>query len=604
MIGIVLEGEKLKVGYLITGRLKSTRLPKKLLLPIKDKPIISHMIDRLKIAKKVDEIIICTSSNEQDKPLGEIAKKNGVQCFFGDPEDVLARLLSAADKYNLDYILNITADCPFVDPNYADLMVDKYLETGADLIRQFDLPHGAFSYGIKVDALRKVVKLKADSDTEVWGRYFTDTGQFNVIDLEVMDEKHKRPGLRMTLDYPEDFKFFEVIFDALYEKDQVFSLTDILNFLDSHPEVVSLNENCGTKFKKRFVSQSYPKLNKINEVSTALIIGAGSIGQRHIRNLKLIGIHNIIALRSKKGHCKKLPMELGVIEVDTWEAAIQCKPDIAIIANPTSLHLDAAVKVAEYVKGIMIEKPLSHSMVGCKELLDTFKKKNIVSFVGHNLMFHPIVKNIKQFADENDLGKVINIQCQVGQWLPDWHPNEDYRKSYFSRKDLGGGVSLTLIHEIHLALELAGLPMQVYGMLSNYDVLDVDVDVCSDLMVKHEGGAVSQIHLDYLQRPSHRSGSVTFENAWLTYDFNEKRLLGQCNSDAEVNVIWSDVEYDANQMYIEQMQTFIQYVEEGRVKHGYDAVSSLESLKVVEALFKSNKQGRRVNIFRDEKFTF
>ena len=253
----------MKVGYLITGRLKSTRLPKKLLLEIKGKPIISHMIDRLKLANQVDEIIICSSINDQDKPLANIAKQNGIKCYFGSPDDVLVRLLGAADKFNLDYILNITADCPFVDPDYADKIVDKYIETDADLIRQFDLPHGVFSYGIKVDALRTVVGLKDSTDTEVWGRYFIDTGLFDVLDLDVENEKHKRPGLRMTLDYQEDFKFFQAVFNELYVENKVFSLTEILDFLDKNPEIIDINKDCGNKFQKRFISQSEPKLKKI-----------------------------------------------------------------------------------------------------------------------------------------------------------------------------------------------------------------------------------------------------------------------------------------------------------------------------------------------------
>ena len=224
----------LRVGYLITGRLKSTRLPKKLLLEVQGKPIIEHMIDRLKLSKYVGEIVICTSDNEQDLPLVDVAINNGIQCYQGDPQDVLARLLGAADKYNFDYILNITADCPFVDPDYADKIVNEYQQTGADLIRQFDLPHGVFSYGIKVEALRKVVEIKESSDTEVWGRYFTDTGLFSVTDLDVENQHHKRPGLRMTLDYPEDFEFFKTIFDVLYEKGKVFSLDQILNFQLRH----------------------------------------------------------------------------------------------------------------------------------------------------------------------------------------------------------------------------------------------------------------------------------------------------------------------------------------------------------------------------------
>ena len=593
----------MKVGYLVTARLKSTRLPRKLLLEIKGKSVISHMIDRLKLANNVDEIIICTSTKDQDRPLEELARENNVKCFFGDPDDVLTRLLGAADEFNLDYILNITADCPFVDPFYADKIVEEYLETDADLIRQFDLPHGVFSYGIKVEALRKVVELKDSSNTEVWGRYFTDTGLFNVVDLDVIDKHHNRPGLRMTLDYPEDFEFFKAVFDALYVESEVFSLTSILNLLDAHPEIIELNKNCGLKFKKRFISQSEPMLKKVNKVKTALIIGSGSIGQRHIRNLTRIGIKDIIALRSQKGYFKQLPKDLQVIEVNSWDDAIEKKPDIAVISNPTSKHLDSASTIYKHVKGVFIEKPLSGSLDKCQELIDSLQSKQVVSFVGHNLMFHPIIKNIIKFHDENDVGEIINIQCQVGQWLPDWHPYEDYKKTYFARKDLGGGVALTLIHEIHLVVELAGLPIHVTGEITGYKQLDLEVDVCSDLMLKHKTGAVSQIHLDYLQQPHHRSGLVTFEKAWLGYDFSKMELTGQ-RINEEPQVLWNNSDYDSNQMYVDQLKEFIRFVEEGRVKHQYDALSSVESLKVVDAFFKSTKTGNKVDIEQNKRFSF
>ena len=593
----------MKVGYLITGRLKSTRLPKKLLLEIKGKPIISHMIDRLKLANQVDEIIICSSINDQDKPLANIAKQNGIKCYFGSPDDVLVRLLGAADKFNLDYILNITADCPFVDPDYADKIVDKYIETDADLIRQFDLPHGVFSYGIKVDALRTVVGLKDSTDTEVWGRYFIDTGLFDVLDLDVENEKHKRPGLRMTLDYQEDFKFFQAVFNELYVENKVFSLTEILDFLDKNPEIIDINKDCGNKFQKRFISQSEPKLKKIAKVKTALIIGAGSIGQRHIKNLKKIGVDNIVALRSKKGHFKKLPEALKVVEVDNWEEAIASNPDVAIISNPSSLHIETARKIVDHVKGVFIEKPLSDSTNECQQLIDILNEKKVVSFIGHNMMFHPIVENIIKFYNENDIGEVVSIQCQVGQWLPDWHPYENYKNAYYARKDLGGGVALTLIHEIHLALELAGLPVSVVGEVSKYNKLDLEVDVCSDLMIKHKTGAVSQIHLDYIQQPSHRSGLITFEMGWLSYDFTRIELIGQKKGD-DAHVVWSDKNYDYNKAYIDQMIEFVCFVEEGRLKHKYDAESSVESLKVVESLLESNNSGKKVSIERNERFSF
>ena len=587
--------KKPKVGFLITGRLKSTRLPKKLLLEIKGKPILSHMIDRIKMSRSIDEIVICTSSEEQDLPLLELSNKNHVKCYRGDPDDVLKRLLDAADHYNLDYILNITADCPFVDPVYADLIYEKFIETNADLIRQLDLPHGAFSYGIKVSALREVNKLKNSSDTEVWGRYFTDTGQFKVIDLDVANSFHKRPGLRMTLDYPEDFEFFKRVFDELYDG-RVFTLDQILKLLDDNPEIKAINEGCGKEFKKRFTSQMNISLKKNEKVENALVIGSGSIGQRHIKNLKALGIENIVSLRTKNGYTKELPESLGVEEVFSLSDAISRKPDIAIVSNPTSMHLETANQVLPYIKGVFVEKPLSNSIHGCRDLVESCYKKRVVGFIAHNLLFHPIVKSIKEFFNENDLGRIINIQLQVGQWLPDWHPEEDYRQSYFSRLDLGGGVALTLIHEIYLAIEFLGIPKEVFGYMLDDDSLEVNVDVISDLMIKHENNAISQIHLDYLQKSSHRSGIMSCENGWIAYDFNSPNVTACKLDDSEPETIWSDMTYDSNNMYVEQLETFIDFVEEGRIKHSYDLSKSLDSLNVVEALRESNETGKNIKV--------
>jgi len=594
----------MKIAFLITARLKSTRLPKKVIKNLCGKPIIVHMIDRLKQSKVLDEIIICTSTERQDDPLVEIAEREGVQCYRGDGDDVVSRLLGAASKFNVDYIVNITADCPFVDPAYVDLIVDNYKRTNADLIRSWDLPHGAFSYGVKTEALEKVVNLKDSTDTEVWYQYFTDTGLFNVVDLDIKNKSHKRPGLRMTLDYPEDWQFFEAIFEELYENGKVFSLDAILQLLDKKPEIIDLNKDCSAKFYKRYSRQSAIKLKKFQSVKKVLVIGCGSIGQRHIRNLRILGITNIIAFRSKRGHFQDLPQELSVTEINSWDEVLNEKPDVAIIANPTSLHLEYVLKLLPLLKGIFVEKPLSHSMDGIDTLISEIDKHRTVLFVGHNLMFHPIAKTIKHFIDANELGNMINIQCQVGQWLPDWHPYEDFKQAYYARKDLGGGVALTLIHEIHMAVDLAGDPSEVAGMQSSSDILPLDVDVISDVMVRHKSGCVSQIHLDYIQKPSHRSGLISFEHGWISYDYNQHAVIAQKKDDNNSTTIWSDDSYDANEMYLDEMKKFIEYVEEHRFKNPFDIESAVESLKIVDALFESQKYKNIVEIPYDKQFEF
>src|SRR5258705_2324279 len=278
----------------------------KLLREVEGRPIFSHMIDRLKLAERVDQIIVCTSTNPQDDPLTDIAADTGVSLFRGDEDDVVKRLSEAATAFDLDYILSITADCPFSDPIYADKIVESYERTDADLIRALDLPHGAYSYGVKPSAFSKVMEIKDEVNTEVWGRYFTDTDLFHVYDLPI-GEEHRLPELRMTLDYLEDLEFFKAVFSHLYVPGKVFSLDEILDFLREHPEVIDINLHCEAAYKKRWTAQSAIKLKSRYEVNCAAVIGAGSIGSRHIRNLRSLGITNVIALRSGQGKTRKIP---------------------------------------------------------------------------------------------------------------------------------------------------------------------------------------------------------------------------------------------------------------------------------------------------------
>lgn len=248
----------MKTGYLITGRMKSTRLPKKLTLEIEDRQVIRWMIDRLKLSNSIDEIIICTSNNPQDDILEQIAKEEQIGIFRGHEDDVIQRLYEASKLYKLDYALNITADCPLVSFEYIDKIVSEYKKTNADLIRTLDLPHGFFSYGLKVEALKRVCEIKGDIETEVWGRYFTDTGEFNVVDIEIPEELIRR-DYRLTLDYPADFEFFKKIYANFGQETYKTSMKEIINFLDSNPEVVSINKELKQSYQKRWDSQ-----NKLN----------------------------------------------------------------------------------------------------------------------------------------------------------------------------------------------------------------------------------------------------------------------------------------------------------------------------------------------------
>ena len=231
----------MKTGLFITARLKSTRLKQKVLKPLKGQPMIWHMVQRLRQARRPDVIAVCTSPLEQDDPLAAFAAMEGIGCYRGDPDDVLLRNMRAAEVFGVDTIISCTADNPFVDPGYIDLLADYHVAEGNDYTRVEGLPWGTFSYALAYPAIVRACEIKAERDTEVWGGYFTQTGLFKTGVFSVADSAVRRPELRLTVDTPEDFAVVEGIFDGLYREGTVFPLADIIRYLDAHPELKALN---------------------------------------------------------------------------------------------------------------------------------------------------------------------------------------------------------------------------------------------------------------------------------------------------------------------------------------------------------------------------
>jgi len=244
----------MRTAITITVRMKSERLPQKAMKSLEGKPVIEHLIERLKTAKLPDEIILCTSTNPQDNVLVGIAKKNDIKWFRGDEIDVLDRLLKAAKKYSIDFIVSTTGDNPLTDPHYVDKIIKKFKETNADYITCLDLPLGAFSYGIKVEALEKVVKLKKEKDTEIWSVYFTKSKLFHIEKVEV-EKELKHPEVRLTVDTPEDFRFIQEVFKRLYKPGETIELREVIELIKNHPELCEIN---------KYVEQRRAKISKLS----------------------------------------------------------------------------------------------------------------------------------------------------------------------------------------------------------------------------------------------------------------------------------------------------------------------------------------------------
>jgi len=228
-------------AILITARLKSTRLPRKVMRPIHGRPMIAHMVERLRLARGPERIILCTSPVAQDDPLAEFAAAEGIACFRGDPDDVLQRLTDAAQRYGVDTVVNCTADNPFVDPVYLDRLVDFLHAYDYDYADTDGLAWGLFGWAMTREAMLRACRIKAERDTEVWGPYFTETGLFSWGTLVVDDPRIRWPDLRLTVDTPEDFELVTRIFDELYVPGEVFPLEAIMDLCRTRPDLVAIN---------------------------------------------------------------------------------------------------------------------------------------------------------------------------------------------------------------------------------------------------------------------------------------------------------------------------------------------------------------------------
>lgn len=238
----------------------STRLPNKALLEIKGKPTIVHLIERIKRAKNLDKIVLCTTTNPEDKKLVKIAEEQNIHYFTGDERDILKRHYDAANYHNIDFVINVDGDDLFCDPEYIDEVAKEAKKNYPlyDVITTKDLPFGVNSFGYKTDCLKSIFEKKKEDNTETgWGEFFKNNQQ---LKKKIINAKeHHIIDVRMTLDYKEDFQFFEKIINMLYKEDGYISLNDIIYLLRENPEIIKINKLVENKYWENYEKKKVTK---------------------------------------------------------------------------------------------------------------------------------------------------------------------------------------------------------------------------------------------------------------------------------------------------------------------------------------------------------
>lgn len=252
-----------------------------------------------------------------------------------------------------------------------------------------------------------------------------------------------------------------------------------------------------------------------------LIAGLGSIGRRHLKNLLRIGQHELLGYRTRSAPVDDAP-ELPVFTDLT--KALSTHPDLVIVATPTARHLSVALPAARAGCHLYIEKPLSHSWDGVDELVKEIQGRGLLSMMGFDLRFDPGLCKVKELLEEGLIGRVVSLQAQVGQYLPDWHPWEDYRKGISASSEMGGGVILDLIHELDYVTWLLGPVSELACFAGHVSNLEIQTEDTAAILLQFENGAIGTVHLDYLQRTPSRTCRVIGEEGTILWDYHAQQV--------------------------------------------------------------------------------
>jgi predicted dehydrogenase len=303
------------------------------------------------------------------------------------------------------------------------------------------------------------------------------------------------------------------------------------------------------------------------------LVGRGSIGTRHLTNLKSLACNNIIAYSAfiDQDKDREYKTTHGVETFHSVEEIRHLNPTAFIIANPTSRHKEIANIAVSMGSHIFMEKPVSNDLIGIEELGKGVKEKNLVFSLANNFRFHPALTKIKELIDNKVLGEIYFARIMAGQYLPDWHPWEDYRRSYSARRELGGGVVLTLQHELDYAYWLFGDFKTIKSSVKKISNLEIDVDDLASIIIEAESGPLLEIHLDYLQRPPKRTIHIQGENGSVDYRFGDEYLQFYDFEKQDFENIHYLGNYDNNQMYIDELKDFIKCITDNkRPKSSFD----------------------------------
>jgi predicted dehydrogenase len=291
-----------------------------------------------------------------------------------------------------------------------------------------------------------------------------------------------------------------------------------------------------------------------------LIAGLGSIGRRHLRNLLALGEKDIVLLRSHHSTLPEEDLKGFPFETDLLAALKKHKPDAVIVANPTALHMDVALPAARAGCSILLEKPVSHSLDHLKELDSVLIDQGARLLVGFQFRFHPSLQKAEQLLKDGAIGRPLSFHVHCGEYLPNWHPWEDFEQSYSARPELGGGVILTLTHPLDYVGMLLGEVRSLWAFTGALN-LGLEVEDTADIGMKMWKGAIGSVHLDYNQQPPRHSWEIVGSSGTMKWDNDSGGLDVFTVEKKTWEAFPAPAGFERNMMFLDELRHFISVVQ-------------------------------------------
>jgi len=329
-----------------------------------------------------------------------------------------------------------------------------------------------------------------------------------------------------------------------------------------------------------------------------LIVGLGSIGERHVRNLQALGYRDIAVVRRARRPPRTVPESSFETFLDLRDA-LDTRPQAVIVANPTALHLPVALDAIRAGAHVLMEIPLAASVAGIAELQAEVDSRGLTLLMGHNLRFHPCLLKMNDLIRQGSLGAPVFARAEFGQYLPGCHPWEDYRTGYAASRALGGGVTLTSIHEIDFLYWILGPVTDIAAMAGCNGGLAVDVEDSVGILMRHRCGAVSEVHLDFVQPVYSRGCKIVCREGAIQWALSDNRVHVSRRARPDWSTALNVDGYDFNQTYLDELRHFVRCIEAVETPVN-DLAQGLDVLRYGLAALESSATRSFVTVSRPE----